>query len=96
MCTAMTFCTDDDIHFLARTMDFSFELDANPIFIPRHHKFNSLVPETSFTTKYSFIGAGKDISGFIFADGFNEKGLPLRHYILRKMPHIASTPYRND
>lgn len=77
MCTALTFSTNDDTYFLARTMDFSFELDARPVYIPRHYEFNSLIPGTKFTTKYGFIGAGRDIQGFIFADGLNEKGLSI-------------------
>lgn len=74
MCTSITFETDDKIKFLARTMDFSFPLHAEPIFIPREHKFDSHVESTSFDTKYAFIGAGRDMGGYLFADGVNEKG----------------------
>ncbi|KRL01160.1 choloylglycine hydrolase family protein [Liquorilactobacillus capillatus] len=84
MCTAVTFLTNDNIHFLARTMDFSFELEARPVFIPRNHKFNSLVAGTKFATKYGFIGAGRDIDGFIFADGFNEKGFSIASLYFEK------------
>lgn len=84
MCTAITFLTNDSLHFLARTMDFSFELDARPIYIPSKHQFSSLVPNTTFNTKYSFIGAGKDVNGYIFADGFNEKGFSIASLYFEK------------
>jgi len=74
MCTALTYKTIDDYNFLARTMDFSFQLDAEPVFIPRDYTFNSHIENESFTSKYSFIGAGKDMEGYAFADGLNEKG----------------------
>lgn len=74
MCTAITFETEDKIKFLARTMDFSFELNAEPIFIPRNHKFESQVIGNDFISKYSFIGSGRKLDGYFFADGFNEKG----------------------
>lgn len=84
VCTAITFCTKNDIHFLARTMDFSFELNGKPIYIPRNHEFKSLVPETSFMTKYGFIGVGKNINGYIFADGFNEEGFSIASLYFEK------------
>ncbi|KRL40951.1 choloylglycine hydrolase family protein [Liquorilactobacillus nagelii] len=84
MCTAITFTTDDDIHFLARTMDFSFELDARPVYVPRNHEFNSLVPGTKFSTNYGFIGAGKDVDSYIFADGLNEKGFSIASLYFEK------------
>lgn len=74
MCTAVTFETEDKIRFLARTMDFSFQLDAEPIYIPRNHEFSSQIEGSSFSGEYAFMGAGRDIKGYLFADGFNEKG----------------------
>lgn len=84
MCTAITFSTDDKLHFLARTMDFSFELNASPVYVPNNHQFHSLVPDSTFTTQYSFIGAGKDVNGYIFADGLNEKGFSIASLYFEK------------
>lgn len=92
----MTFFTDDGIHFLARTMDFSFELDASAVFIPRNYKFDSLVQGTNFTTKYSFIGAGKDVSGYIFADGLNEKGFAIASLYFEKNAHYNERLEKNS
>ncbi|MBS0937881.1 choloylglycine hydrolase family protein [Lactiplantibacillus plantarum] len=74
MCTAITFSTDDDLKFLARTMDFSFELNAKPVFIPKSFTFNSHIEGSSFKSTYGFIGAGRDVNGYIFADGLNSQG----------------------
>ncbi|MBS0953585.1 choloylglycine hydrolase family protein [Lactiplantibacillus plantarum] len=74
MCTAVTFSTDDDLKFLARTMDFSFELNAKPIFIPKDFTFNSHIEDSSFKTMFGFVGAGRDVNGYIFADGLNAHG----------------------
>ncbi|MCP0886632.1 choloylglycine hydrolase family protein [Ligilactobacillus sp. WILCCON 0076] len=84
MCTALSFATEDDTHFLARTMDFSFELEAQLIYIPREYEFSSLVAGTKYTTKYGFIGAGRDVDGYIFADGFNEKGFSIASLYFEK------------
>lgn len=74
MCTAITFKTMDNFNFLARTMDFSFQLDAEPVYIPKNYTFNSHVKDEKFVSKYSFIGSGRDMHGYLFADGLNEKG----------------------
>lgn len=74
MCTSITFETDDKIRFLARTMDFSFPLHAETVFMPRNHKFSSHVEGSSFSSEYAFLGAGRDMEGYLFADGVNEKG----------------------
>jgi choloylglycine hydrolase len=92
MCTAITFTTDEDINFLARTMDFSFELDASLVYVPRNHGFNSLVPGTKFSTKYGFLGAGKDVDGYIFADGLNEKGFSIASLYFEKNAKYNKKP----
>lgn len=73
----MTLETMDKIKFLSRTMDFSFELDAKPIFIPRNFSFDSHVSGSNFKSEYAFIGAGRDMKGYLFADGVNEKGFAI-------------------
>lgn len=77
MCTALTFSTDDNYRFLSRTMDFSFELNAKPTFIPKNYHFKSQTSDNNYSTTYSFIGTGEDLNGFMFADGFNEKGFSI-------------------
>lgn len=76
MCTSLTLTTVDKLTFLARTMDFSFELEAQPVFIPREHLFKSDVNNnTHFSGPFSFIGAGRQLGEYFFADGVNEKGI---------------------
>ncbi|WP_367296513.1 choloylglycine hydrolase family protein [Levilactobacillus yonginensis] len=73
MCTSLTFENSRGDHFLARTMDFAFELGGQPIFMPRHQTFQGDAGE--FTTKYGFVGAGRNLSHYIVVDGVNEFGL---------------------
>jgi len=73
MCTSLTYENSRGDHFLARTMDFAFELGGQPIFMPRNQKIQGDAGE--FTTKYGFVGAGRDLSHYMFVDGVNEYGL---------------------
>lgn len=41
MCTSLTLASSQGHYFLARTMDFDFELQGKPTYIPRHYQFNS-------------------------------------------------------
>nr|WP_279590590.1 linear amide C-N hydrolase [Lactiplantibacillus plantarum] len=41
MCTSLTIQTTAGDQFLARTMDFAFELGGRPVAIPRNHHFDS-------------------------------------------------------
>ncbi|MFC6290788.1 choloylglycine hydrolase family protein [Levilactobacillus angrenensis] len=73
MCTSLTYENSQGDHFLARTMDFAFELGGQPVFMPRHQKIQGDAGD--FTTKYGFIGAGRNLSHYMFVDGVNEFGL---------------------
>ncbi|MCI1553234.1 MAG: choloylglycine hydrolase family protein [Levilactobacillus sp.] len=73
MCTSLTYENSQGDHFLARTMDFAFELGGQPVFMPRNQKIQGDAGE--FTTKYGFIGAGRNLSHYMFVDGVNEYGL---------------------
>lgn len=84
MCTSLTFATKDNIHFLARTMDFSFELDARPTYIPRGYKFETLESDKKYEAKYGFIGAGREVGRYLFADGVNEKGFAIASLYFEK------------
>ncbi|MGY3767127.1 choloylglycine hydrolase family protein [Vagococcus vulneris] len=76
MCTSLTLTTNKQEHFFARTMDFSFPLEAKVIYVPQETKF---IPEDreSYISKFAFIGAGRDTHSLIFADGMNEKGFSI-------------------
>lgn len=73
MCTSFTLSAPNQ-HFLSRTMDFSFILDAQPVFIPRVYKWQTSQGDNR-ETRYSFIGSGKKLENYLVADGVNEKGL---------------------
>ena len=73
MCTSLTYENSRGDQFLARTMDFAFELGGQPIFMPRNQTIKGDAGE--FTTKYGFIGAGRNLSHYMFVDGVNEFGL---------------------
>ncbi|WP_125768531.1 choloylglycine hydrolase family protein [Lapidilactobacillus wuchangensis] len=74
MCTSISYLAKNDHVFLGRTMDFGFELNGHPIAIPRHYQWQSQLGET-YTFKYGFIGIGRKLDDYLFADGVNEHGL---------------------
>jgi len=73
MCTSLTYENSRGDQFLARTMDFAFELGGQPIFMPRNQQIQG--DAGAFTTKYGFVGAGRNLSHYMFVDGVNEYGL---------------------
>lgn len=73
MCTSLTFSSQNS-YFLARTMDFAFELHGYPIFIPENYCLNSDLGN-HFKTKYSFIGMGRKLTEYTLVDGLNNQGL---------------------
>lgn len=75
MCTSVTFLSETGDNFLARTMDFGFELKGRPVVIPRNQTFPSDVKGSEYHTKYSFVGTGRNLDNYILVDGVNEKGL---------------------
>ncbi|MBQ0140009.1 MAG: choloylglycine hydrolase family protein [Kurthia sp.] len=83
MCTSISIETADGKHLLARTMDFSFPLEPNPIYIPRNYQWNSSVEGIEFQHIYGFIGAGRKLDETYFvADAVNEKGLAMAELYL--------------
>ena len=86
MCTAVTFTDKKSHHYLARTMDFSFELDTRVVSIPKNHVFDSLVSDVSFKSEHEFLAAGQEIEGYgySFGDGFNEKGFAIASLYFEK------------
>ncbi|MGI6024621.1 choloylglycine hydrolase family protein [Pediococcus parvulus] len=75
MCTSVMYQNAKGNWFLARTMDFSFELGGRPVVIPRNFHFKSDADEKGFDTKLGFTGAGRDLNGYILVDGVNEAGV---------------------
>lgn len=73
MCTSLTYENGRGDHFLARTMDFAFELGGQPVFMPRHQTIHGDAGD--FTTKYGFVGGGRNLGHYVFVDGVNEFGL---------------------
>jgi penicillin V acylase-like amidase (Ntn superfamily) len=73
MCTSFTLIAHEHV-FFARTMDFAFLLDGNPIVMPRDYEW-SLQLGGKVTNAYGFIGTGKQMAEYLFIDGLNEKGL---------------------
>lgn len=75
MCTSLTLA-NKQTNFLARTMDFGFELEGRPTVIPRNYSFTTDLGET-LTFPFGFVGTGRKLDSYLFADGVNEKGLAI-------------------
>lgn len=70
MCTSITYQMTDGTNFLARTMDFGFELEGLPTIFPRNYAF-SLDLGGEMTNRYGYVGTGRKLDKYIFADGMN-------------------------
>lgn len=75
MCTSITLA-NEQTNFLARTMDFGFELDGRPTLIPRNYSFTTDLGK-QLTFPLGFVGTGRKLNSYLFADGVNEKGLAI-------------------
>ncbi|MGR3208819.1 choloylglycine hydrolase family protein [Bacillus glycinifermentans] len=75
MCTSVTLTTADQVHLLARTMDFTFQLDGEVLLHPRMYQWMSEADGREHRGPYAFIGMGRQFKNALFADGVNEKGL---------------------
>ncbi|AVK63935.1 penicillin acylase [Lactobacillus sp. CBA3606] len=92
MCTSLTYQTTGGDQFLARTMDFGFELGGRPVVIPRHHHFTSVTNATGFDAPYSFVGTGRDLNGYVLVDGVNEFGVSAAALYFSGQAHYAAEP----
>lgn len=90
MCTSLTYQTADNTFFLARTMDFGFELEGRPIAIPRNYIWHTLNGQ-EHRVSYGFMGTGRDLDGYFFADGVNERGLAIA-----ELYHVSETSYNHQ
>ncbi|CAM3726715.1 choloylglycine hydrolase family protein [Erysipelothrix urinaevulpis] len=75
MCTSITLKTKNNQHLLARTMDFSFELEPEMAMMPRHYPMNFHFMEQPLADHYAILGLSKKLNTHFMADGVNEKGL---------------------
>lgn len=76
MCTSLSLGALDGSKFLARTMDFAFELNGRPTFLPEEYQWISSYDKKTYTTDYAIMGTGaKYGNNYMVADGFNEYGL---------------------
>ena len=74
MCTSIVLKSKDDHVLLARTMDFSFELEPEMRVFPRFYPLHFDVAE-EMNEHFAFMGLSKDIGNTYIADGLNEFGL---------------------
>jgi choloylglycine hydrolase len=91
MCTSLTYQTSDGDYWLARTMDFAFELGGQPVVMPRHYTFKSVTGQ-QFTTQYGFVGAGAKLQDYILVDGVNEAGLSAAALYFPDQAHYTTEP----
>lgn len=83
MCTSIFIKTKDSKHLLARTMDFSFPLDPNVLYLPRMYQWVSEADKEKHQSKYGFLGAGRLLgTSYFVADGVNEHGLAIAELYL--------------
>lgn len=76
MCTSLSLEVLDGSKFLARTMDFAFELNGRPTFLPEQYQWISSYDKKAYVADYAIVGTGaKYGNNYMVADGFNEYGL---------------------
>lgn len=90
MCTSIFTVTNDKKHLLSRTMDFSFPLEPNPLFLPRDYSWISSAAQEAHVNEYGFVGAGRLLGkDYFVADGVNEKGLAIAELYLPNEVHYS-------
>lgn len=75
MCTSIVLKSKDNNYLMARTMDFSFELE--PVFAvyPRKRPMQFAYFDKPMIEHYAFMGLAKNLGDYFIADGVNEHGL---------------------
>ncbi|WP_207941132.1 choloylglycine hydrolase [Enterococcus sp. DIV2402] len=91
MCTSFTLQTNQLNNFLARTMDFSFQLNGKPIVIPRGFRWQSQLGFNA-VTRFGFISTGRDGTEYVLADGMNEKGVAMAELYFSNEARYSETP----
>lgn len=74
MCTNITLKSADNKFLMARTMDFSFNLDPMMAIFPRKSPLRFDVAHP-IDNHFAFMGLTKDVGNYYIADGINEFGL---------------------
>ncbi|ARD94310.1 linear amide C-N hydrolase [Lactococcus lactis subsp. lactis] len=76
-CSSFTLESQDNKHFLSRTMDFQIEMAEQILFIPRNKEIGfAHSNEETIETSYACLGMGVMEEGHpVLFDGINEKGL---------------------
>ncbi|WP_314575372.1 choloylglycine hydrolase family protein [Enterococcus gilvus] len=83
MCTSIFITTNDKKHLLARTMDFSYPIDAQPLYLPRDYSWASASDGKKWTNQFGFLGTGADLGeDYFVCDGVNEAGLSVAELYL--------------
>lgn len=96
MCTSIFTITKDNKHLLSRTMDFSFPLEPNPIYLPRDYSWVTDTNNDEHTNQYGFVGAGRLLGkSYFVADGVNEKGLSIAELYLPNEVHYSESVHEN-
>lgn len=91
MCTSIFTETKDGLHILSRTMDFSFPLNPNPLFMPRKYTWVAEADDRVYVNSYGFVGAGNESANtYMVADGVNEKGLSIAELYLPGEVHYQT------
>ncbi|MHC5267622.1 choloylglycine hydrolase family protein [Enterococcus sp. LJL98] len=91
MCTSIGYQTKNGINFLARTMDFYVKLEAQPIVIPRNHQWTTAFGQP-ISSRFGYVGTGRKLASYFFADGLNEKGLSGAELYFPNEAKYASEP----
>lgn len=74
MCTSFRLQSANHENFLARTMDFAFQLEGVPIVIPKGYTWKTHL-DVRETTRFGMIGTGRSLEEIVLVDGMNENGL---------------------
>lgn len=75
MCTSLTLQTKNGHHLLARTMDFTMDLNQEVMIVPRYYHWENITGET-IMSKQAVVGVGINHQGrVVMADGLNEAGM---------------------
>lgn len=97
MCTSLSYEALDGSKFLARTMDFAFELNGRPTFLPREYQWVSSFDDKTYSTEYAVMGTGAKFGkNYMIADGFNEHGLSAAELYFSHAAEYDKEPTEGD
>ncbi len=96
MCTAITLSAQSGNFFLARTMDFSYDLVPQLIIMPRSHTWDGALEGVTLTNTYRFMGLGQEMDGLLaFFDGINEEGFAAAALFFAGYARYEHSPVRS-